>query len=105
MGGGVIALDVAAARLVHLSDHRRRLEYVGEVPHHGARAVHLLHTLHLERPPLPLHASRVAHLATGLSVKRILLEHDVDPVLDLAELEHAGLSLRRVVTDPALPAL
>src|SRR2546430_8303250 len=38
----VVPLDVLAARLVDLGEHRRRLELIGEVAHDGAHSVYFL---------------------------------------------------------------
>src|SRR5207249_107314 len=98
----VVPLDVLAARLVDLGEHRRRLELIREVAHDGAHSVYFLHALHVERPPCSLHPPRVAHLSARLGVERILLQHHLDHVARLPEAEHIGLGLRGIVADPLL---
>src|SRR5256885_7516040 len=98
----VVPLDVLAARLVDLGEHRRRLELIGEVAHDGAHAVYFFHALHVERPPFSLHPPRVAHLSARLGVERILLQHHLHHVARLPEAEHIRLRLRGIVADPLL---
>src|SRR2546425_3663812 len=98
----VVPLDVLAARLVDLGEHRRRLELIGEVAHDGAHSVYFFHALHVERPPCSLHPPRVAYLSARLGVERILLQYHLDHVARLPEAEHIGLGLRGIVADPLL---
>src|SRR3989454_10506977 len=105
VGPGMIALDIPAPRLVHLRRRRGRLERRTEGTDYRAPALDLLDIRDLELPPLPLHPSRVADLATRLRVERILLEHQLQRVARLAEGEEIGVGARRVVADPLLPAL
>src|SRR2546426_6086453 len=101
----MIALDIPAPRLVHLRRHRGRLERRTEGTDHRAPALDLLDIRDLELPPLPLHPSRVADLATRLRVERILLEHQLQRVARLAEGEEIGVRTGRVVAHPLLLAL
>src|SRR2546427_10335237 len=101
----MIALDIPAPRLVHLRRHWGRLERRTEGTDHRAPALDLLDIRDLELPPLPLHPSRIADLATRLRVERILLELQLQGVARLAEGEEIGVGARRVVADPLLPGL
>ena len=57
-------------------------------------------------PALRRRPTRVAHLAAGLGVERVLPQDQLDPVVRLAEGKHVGLGGRRVVADELLlPAL
>ena len=59
----MIALDIAAPRLVDLGERRRRLEGLAECADDGVPAVHLLDTFDRQLPAVALHDAGVADLA------------------------------------------
>src|ERR1051325_4298226 len=105
MRRGVVALDVTAAGLVHLREHGRGLELLPERAHDRSRAVRLLDVGHVQLPPFPPYSAGIADLPAGLGVERILLQHHLDAVARLAELEDVGLGPGGLIADPLLRAL
>ena len=101
----MIALDVAASRLVDLRAGGRRLECLPERTNYGGPAVHLLHIFDRELPSVAFHDTGVADLTARLRVERILFENQLELVPGLAKRDRLGLGLGGVVPDPLLLAL
>src|SRR5579859_5435181 len=102
--GGMIALDIAAARFVDLRDGQRRLERLTERADHGVLAVDLFDALDGQLPTVAFHDTGVTYLATGLGVERVLLENDLELITCLPERDGLGFGFGRFVTDPFLLA-
>src|SRR5712692_5316214 len=105
MRRGVIALDIAAPCLIHLSDCGRRLECFTEGPHDGALAVDLFDVLDRQLPAVAFDHAGVADLTARFGVEGILFEDQLQLITTLAKRERLGLSLGGVVADPFLLAL
>src|SRR2546430_11443067 len=65
----VVPLDVLAARLVDLGEHRRRLELIGEVAHDGAHSVYFFHALDRKSTRLNSSHSQISYAVFCLKKK------------------------------------
>src|SRR3989475_3902728 len=101
----MMALDVAARGLIHMSESRRRLERLSERSDDRALAVDLFDVLNGELPPLALDHTRITDLATRFGVEGILFEHELELFAGLPECDRLRFRLCCFVTDPFLATL